>query len=96
MLENSQDTTDAGGTPHSVLADFGIGLVTDRELLRLKGITATGFTQTFGASPGTSRSGTRLYQAPELEEESHQPPCRMSTRLESCFFSWSSATCPAP
>jgi WD40 repeat protein/serine/threonine protein kinase/class 3 adenylate cyclase len=47
--------------------DFGIGVVTDQELLAAKGITALGMTQ-LPSDGYTSHSGTRLYMAPELLE----------------------------
>lgn len=54
------------------LTDFGIGLLTDRDLLRQKGITATGLTETApdnaSDTSSGSRSGTHLYRAPELLE----------------------------
>ncbi len=58
-------TADKTGNPQARLADFGIGFITDRELLRKKGITATGLTMAVADSSG---SGTRMYMAPELEE----------------------------
>jgi serine/threonine-protein kinase len=49
------------------LTDFGIGQLIDREALARAGITATGFTETAGAMAElSSRTGTRLYMAPEL------------------------------
>jgi WD40 repeat protein/serine/threonine protein kinase/class 3 adenylate cyclase len=49
------------------LTDFGIGQLMDREALERAGITATGFTETAGAMTElSSRTGTRLYMAPEL------------------------------
>jgi WD40 repeat protein/serine/threonine protein kinase/class 3 adenylate cyclase len=49
------------------LTDFGIGQLLDREALERAGITATGFTETASAMTGlSSRTGTRLYMAPEL------------------------------
>jgi len=56
------------GEPRVSLTDFGIGLLTDREALAGKGITATGLTQTLVSSESSSGSGTRLYMAPELIE----------------------------
>lgn len=46
------------------LTDFGIGEVVTKEIL--SGKTGLGFTETFMASELSSRSGTRLYMAPEL------------------------------
>jgi serine/threonine protein kinase len=49
------------------LTDFGIGQLTDREVLARAGITTTGFTQTVSAlTEFSSYTGTRLYMAPEL------------------------------
>ena len=49
------------------LTDFGIGQLMDREALARAGITATGFTETASAMTElSSRTGTRLYMAPEL------------------------------
>ncbi len=58
--------TDATGLPRAVLADFGIGLVIDRELLKAEGVIATGFTQPASSGRELSPSGTWLYTAPEL------------------------------
>ena len=60
--------TDASEKPHVVLADFGIGLLTDLELLKQQDITTMGLTQTLVGSSSTSGSGTALYMAPELLE----------------------------
>ena len=57
----------ADGIPSAQLTDFGIGLVTDRDLLSKSGITAAGFTDMDSSADG-SAAGTRLYQAPELIE----------------------------
>jgi WD40 repeat protein/serine/threonine protein kinase/class 3 adenylate cyclase len=49
------------------LTDFGIGQLMDREALERAGITAAGFTETAGAMTElSSRTGTRIYMAPEL------------------------------
>ncbi|MCH8333566.1 protein kinase, partial [Candidatus Sumerlaeota bacterium] len=56
------------GEPRAGLTDFGIGLITNREALQAKGITAAGLTQTLFSSSGSSQSGTRLYMAPEVIE----------------------------
>ncbi len=56
--------TDREGTPRIRLADFGIGLIQDKQLLLEKGITAYGLTLPNSASTG----GTHLYMAPELVE----------------------------
>jgi serine/threonine-protein kinase len=55
---------DAEGRWHPLLADFGIGAVADRSLLERRGITVAGFTQSL-LEPGSSRTGTRMYQPPE-------------------------------
>ncbi|MGI8906172.1 MAG: protein kinase domain-containing protein [Candidatus Sumerlaeaceae bacterium] len=55
--------------PRARLTDFGIGLITDYELLAMHGITNTGLTESISAmAPESSRTGTRLYMAPELLE----------------------------
>jgi serine/threonine protein kinase/Flp pilus assembly protein TadD len=54
----------ANGRWHPMLADFGIGAIADRSQLEKRGITAAGFSQTL-AEPGSSRTGTRMYQPPE-------------------------------
>jgi len=59
---------DRDGGPKAVLTDFGIGLVTDRDLLAAKGITTVGLTAVSVTSTGTSTTGTHLYMAPELLE----------------------------
>jgi serine/threonine-protein kinase len=55
---------DADGRWHPLLADFGIGAVADRSQLEQRGITVAGFTQSL-LEPGSSRTGTRMYQPPE-------------------------------
>ncbi len=54
----------ADGRWHPMLADFGIGAVADRSQLERRGITVAGFTQSL-LEPGSSRTGTRMYQPPE-------------------------------
>jgi eukaryotic-like serine/threonine-protein kinase len=54
--------------PQAVLADFGIGLLTDLESLKEKDITTMGLTQTLVGSSSTAGSGTAMYMAPELLE----------------------------
>jgi tetratricopeptide (TPR) repeat protein len=49
---------------HPLLADFGIGAVADRAELQKRGITVAGWTQSL-LEPGSSRTGTRMYQPPE-------------------------------
>lgn len=60
------------GTPQARLADFGIGMLTERDRLEAAGITSLGLsTETERASSthgSSSYSGTRLYMAPELLE----------------------------
>ena len=58
-------TSDREGPPRVRLADFGIGLIQDKQLLQEKGITAYGLTLPEGES---STGGTHLYMAPELVE----------------------------
>lgn len=60
---------DPDGRPRVQLADFGIGLLTDRGRLERAGITALSFTDVEGIA-GTvgTEAGTRLYTAPELME----------------------------
>lgn len=53
------------GCPLPRLADFGIGELADRRHLEKLGITAAGFTGTLMESGMSSRTGTRLYAAPE-------------------------------
>jgi tetratricopeptide (TPR) repeat protein len=60
--------TGPDGQPHSRLADFGIGLVLDRALLGVAGVTETGLTDASILANHSSRTGTRLYTAPELIE----------------------------
>jgi tetratricopeptide (TPR) repeat protein len=55
---------DIVGKWHPILADFGIGAVADRAELQKRGITAAGFTESL-LEPGSSRTGTRMYQPPE-------------------------------
>ncbi len=52
------------GRWHPMLADFGIGAVADRSVLEQRGITVAGFTRSL-LEPGSSRTGTRMYQPPE-------------------------------
>ena len=56
---------DRDGVAHPRVIDFGIGVVTDRDLLDRHGITAHGFTQSLLQGNNSSRTGTRLYAAPE-------------------------------
>lgn len=55
-----------GGHIQVRLTDFGIGHLINRDKLRELGITGTGFTDTTGRAELPSRTGTRLYTAPEL------------------------------
>ncbi|CAN5455908.1 hypothetical protein BH09PLA1_BH09PLA1_14690 [soil metagenome] len=52
------------GRVKPVLADFGIGVLSDRTQLRARSITETGFTELTMTSD-TARTGTRLYSPPE-------------------------------
>lgn len=55
--------------PQIRVIDFGIGSLSNRQLLDDKGITATGLTEFSLANQyGSSLTGTRLYMAPELIE----------------------------
>ncbi|HLE84754.1 MAG TPA: protein kinase [Thermoanaerobaculia bacterium] len=60
-------TTGPDGRPEVRLTDFGIGLVTDREVLASRGITVFDLTEMVAESTG-SAGGTHLYMAPELVE----------------------------
>ncbi len=61
------EAASGGSISRVVLTDFGIGMVTDREVLAERGITATGLTDV-GSTSESSRSGTRKYMAPELAD----------------------------
>lgn len=67
---------ETGGQPRVRLTDFGIGLLIDPDVLKQKGITATGLTQTLAAGKSSSTSGTGMYMAPELHEG--KPPSERS------------------
>jgi WD40 repeat protein/class 3 adenylate cyclase len=54
------------GSPRPRLADFGIGILTDRDRLEGLRITAVGFTETLLTQNESSRTGTRMYAPPEL------------------------------
>ncbi len=57
------------GRPQACLTDFGIGLITNRDALLGKNITAAGLTDTLeSSSTSSSGTGTRMYMAPELIE----------------------------
>ena len=60
------------GRPRAVLADFGIGLVTDPTPLVEHSITQLGMTEALAGNVTTTRTGTRRYMAPEILEG--QPP----------------------
>ena len=83
---------DAEGRWHPMLADFGIGAVADRSQLERRGITVAGFTHSL-LEPGSSRTGTRMYQPPEasLGPAGHASRAT-STRWACCSTRWSSAT----
>ncbi|QDU21735.1 protein kinase domain-containing protein [Urbifossiella limnaea] len=55
---------EVNGRPHPVVADFGIGVLTDRSILNQRHITATGGTQALAGNE-SNRTGTRLYAPPE-------------------------------
>jgi formylglycine-generating enzyme required for sulfatase activity/serine/threonine protein kinase/class 3 adenylate cyclase len=57
---------DAEGRPHARLTDFGIGQLLDPAILEGVQVTAAGFTETVALTDLGSRTGTRLYMAPEL------------------------------
>jgi len=57
---------DADGSPHARLTDFGIGQLLETADLAGALVSATGFTETGMLSDLGSRTGTRLYMAPEL------------------------------
>jgi serine/threonine-protein kinase len=59
-------TTGPDGRPEVRLTDFGIGLVTDREVLASRGITVFDLTEML--PEGSDSAGTHLYMAPELVE----------------------------
>jgi eukaryotic-like serine/threonine-protein kinase len=65
--QNVLVTRDREGQPRARLADFGIGLVLDRELLGNPSLGGLGFTHTL-ATAASSLSGTPGYLAPELIE----------------------------
>ena len=65
--ENVLITTGRDGQPRIRLADFGIGLLTERGRLEGQRITAMGFTQTMTPTE-SSDAGTLGYLAPELVE----------------------------
>lgn len=60
-------TTDNEGRPKVRLTDFGIGLITNREIFSRQGITVFDLTEMVAGS-ATSAGGTHLYMAPELVE----------------------------
>ena len=72
------------GRWHPMLADFGIGAVADRSQLEQRGITVAGFTQSL-LEPGSSRTGTRMYQPPEANLAG-RPPCRGTSALGVLLF----------
>ncbi|MEX2213996.1 MAG: tetratricopeptide repeat protein [Phycisphaeraceae bacterium] len=56
---------DEHGKPRPILADFGIGVVTDVSRLENMQITGAGFTETILADNDSTRTGTRMYMPPE-------------------------------
>jgi class 3 adenylate cyclase/formylglycine-generating enzyme required for sulfatase activity/predicted esterase len=67
-------TEDAQGGPRVCLTDFGIGLVTSREVLEIPGVTVAGLTEALLSSGGSTGAGTRLYMAPEVLEGREATP----------------------
>lgn len=66
---NIMVTESGSQSPRIRMIDFGIGAISDRQLLDNQGITATGLTEVIEpAEYGSSMTGTRLYMAPELLE----------------------------
>lgn len=57
--------TGEGGAPRPRLADFGIGMLTDRSRIEGFNITITGLTEDMLATNESSRTGTRIYAPPE-------------------------------
>ena len=53
------------GGPMARLCDFGIGVIADRTRIRQLDITEVGFTEDLLAGNDSSRTGTRIYEAPE-------------------------------
>ncbi len=53
------------GQPMARLCDFGIGVIADRTRIRQLDITEVGFTEGLLAANDSSRTGTRVYEAPE-------------------------------
>lgn len=65
--QNVLVTRDRDGHPRARLADFGVGMVLDRELLGEHGLSRLGFTGTL-ATADVASAGTLGYLAPELVE----------------------------
>jgi serine/threonine-protein kinase len=59
--------TGPDGTPRPMIADFGIGVLTDRSRLKEHGITAAGLSVSQRTDNRSSRTGTRLYAPPEMD-----------------------------
>jgi|GEM_PF-6232156 len=53
------------GVAQPVLADFGIGIVTDQSQFEKLGVTQTGFTMSMLSAHRSGSSGTRMYAPPE-------------------------------
>ena len=53
------------GQPTARLCDFGIGVLADRTRIRQMNITEVGFTEELVGGNDSSRTGTRIYEAPE-------------------------------
>jgi serine/threonine protein kinase len=65
--QNVLVTRDREGRPRARLADFGVGMVLDRDALSADGLSGLGFTGTL-ANTEAAAAGTRGYLAPELLE----------------------------
>ena len=67
LIKRRSQSTSIFSSSQARLTDFGIGQLVSTELLREAGITETGFaTDQMQLSEMASRTGTRLYMAPEL------------------------------
>lgn len=66
LVYYAADAAEATG-PRPRLADFGIGILTDRSVLEGRDITASGFTLSQLGEGESSRTGTRLYAPPESD-----------------------------
>ena len=73
---------DADGRWHPILADFGIGAVADRSSWS-SGVSPSPVEQSL-LEPGSSRTGTRMYQPPEANLAAPATVQGTSTRWASC------------